>query len=230
VSPSFFDWKNPRNSEDDLLRRLDLKQAFESTKKPTLILEIDPLQGTYVHHILNLKLDSTITREDAVDLMMVADASQRNDGLVDQEENKDKKLEEPADGNIAVLAGLLTRVFQLPGTEFVLMESNFQGHARKKVDSEGDGSTFDDDDGEESTGLQSWHREHKGDQRQLHCEAKISKVDSSCLVVLRDISERFQRFETEKKLVEEITARKKDAEANRFTRHEVKNSILACIG
>jgi signal transduction histidine kinase len=63
------------------------------------------------------------------------------------------------------------------------------------------------------------------------CEAKMTKMESrSCLIILRDISERYQRFETEKKLVEEQTARRKDFEANRFTRHEVKNGILAAIG
>lgn len=50
------------------------------------------------------------------------------------------------------------------------------------------------------------------------------------MIVLRDISERFQRFEAEKQLVIEVTERKKDAEANRFTRHEVKNGLLAAIG
>jgi hypothetical protein len=63
------------------------------------------------------------------------------------------------------------------------------------------------------------------------CEAKMTKMEShSCLIILRDISERYQRFQTEKKLIEEQTARRKDFEANRFTRHEVKNGILAAIG
>lgn len=58
----------------------------------------------------------------------------------------------------------------------------------------------------------------------LKCEAKITKIDeTSCLIIVRDISERFQRFETEKKLIQEVTARNKDGEANRFTRHEIKN-------
>ena len=36
------------------------------------------------------------------------------------------------------------------------------------------------------------------------CEAKMTKMEShSCLIILRDISERYQRFETEKKLVED---------------------------
>ena len=46
---------------------------------------------------------------------------------------------------------------------------------------------------------------------------------------MRDVSERYRRFEAEKRFVFETTARQKDAEANRFTRHEVKNGLLAAI-
>ena len=53
--------------------------------------------------------------------------------------------------------------------------------------------------------------------------------ENAMIVILRDISERFMRFEAEKKVVSETTARLKDAEANRFTRHEVKNGLLAAI-
>lgn len=70
-----------------------------------------------------------------------------------------------------------------------------------------------------------------GVECKLQFEAKITQIGTSGLMlVLRDISERFKRFETEKKLIEEVTARRKDAEANRFSRHEVKNGILAAIG
>ncbi|KAL3939528.1 MAG: hypothetical protein SGBAC_005759 [Bacillariaceae sp.] len=62
------------------------------------------------------------------------------------------------------------------------------------------------------------------------CEANIRMLDyDSMLVVVRDISERTKLFEAEKKTVLETTARRKDAEANRFTRHEVKNGLLAAI-
>jgi hypothetical protein len=70
-----------------------------------------------------------------------------------------------------------------------------------------------------------------GIECKLQFEAKITQIKTSgLLLVLRDISERFKRFEAEKKLIEEVTARRKDAEANRFSRHEVKNGILAAIG
>lgn len=63
------------------------------------------------------------------------------------------------------------------------------------------------------------------------CEANVCRLeDDAILVIVRDISERSQRFEAEKKMVLETTAREKDAEANRFTRHEVKNGLLAAIG
>lgn len=63
------------------------------------------------------------------------------------------------------------------------------------------------------------------------CETKISSLHDDCMVlVLRDISDRVERFAVEKKLVEEQAIRSKDAETNHFTRHEVKNGILASIG
>lgn len=65
----------------------------------------------------------------------------------------------------------------------------------------------------------------------IDCEAKVTRLNNhSLVIILRDISERCKRFEAEKKIVMESTARKKDAEANRFTRHEVKNGLLAAIG
>lgn len=68
-------------------------------------------------------------------------------------------------------------------------------------------------------------------ERSIQCdETKITKLETiAVVIVLRDISERFQRFKAEKQLVIEVTERKKDAEANRFTRHEVKNGLLAAI-
>jgi len=68
-------------------------------------------------------------------------------------------------------------------------------------------------------------------QVNIRCEANITRMEENALViVVRDISERFKRFEAEKKVISETTARLKDAAANRFTRHEVKNGLLAAIG
>jgi signal transduction histidine kinase len=70
-----------------------------------------------------------------------------------------------------------------------------------------------------------------GKVRTIQCEAKITKLaNDAVVVVLRDISERFERFETEKQLVIAVTERKKDSEANRFARNELKNTLLAAIG
>jgi hypothetical protein len=52
----------------------------------------------------------------------------------------------------------------------------------------------------------------------IRCEANITKMEpNAMLIVVRDISERFRRFEAEKKVISETTARLKDAAANRFT-------------
>lgn len=72
-----------------------------------------------------------------------------------------------------------------------------------------------------------------GDSRDflIRSEAKVSRLDDDALIVIvRDISERVRVFEAEKQILFETTSRQKDAEANRFTRHEVKNGLLAALG
>ena len=65
----------------------------------------------------------------------------------------------------------------------------------------------------------------------VHCEAKVRRLDDTAIVVVvRDISERFKRFEAESRARVEQNSREKDAKANRFTKHEVKNGLLAAIG
>lgn len=62
------------------------------------------------------------------------------------------------------------------------------------------------------------------------CEANIRWLeDEAMFMLIRDISEQSRRFEAERTMIMQTTARKKDAEANRFTRHEVKNGLLAAI-
>ena len=61
-------------------------------------------------------------------------------------------------------------------------------------------------------------------------EVKVTRLEENAVVVVvRNVSERYRRFEAEKRFVYETTARRKDAEANRFQRHEVKNGLLAAI-
>ena len=76
--------------------------------------------------------------------------------------------------------------------------------------------------------IRSSNNEH---QFSMRCEANITRMEQEAiLIVVRDISERYRRFEAEKKVISETTARLKDAAANRFTRHEVKNGLLSAIG
>jgi len=76
-----------------------------------------------------------------------------------------------------------------------------------------------------------WIRDRDNSQFSIRSEAKVSRLDENAMIVIvRDISERVKVFEAEKKVLFETTSRLKDAEANRFTRHEVKNGLLAAIG
>jgi hypothetical protein len=68
------------------------------------------------------------------------------------------------------------------------------------------------------------------EESQTFFEVKVTKSgDDSIVVVIRDISERYRRFEAEKRFVCETSARQRDAEANRFTKHEIKNGLLGSI-
>ena len=74
-------------------------------------------------------------------------------------------------------------------------------------------------------------RNQNADLETVQCEAKVTRIEDTALfLVIRDVSERFRRFEAEKIALSEMTAREKDSEANRFTRHEVKNGLLAALG
>jgi hypothetical protein len=65
----------------------------------------------------------------------------------------------------------------------------------------------------------------------IHCEVKRSSLmdDSSCIFVLRDISDRVARFETEKQLLRQTTEMRKDEETSKFARHETKNGVLDAL-
>jgi hypothetical protein len=57
-----------------------------------------------------------------------------------------------------------------------------------------------------------------GNQKEKRCEAKISLLkDGQAVIAMRDISDRLEKFEAEKRLVEECAIKKKDAEANQFS-------------
>ena len=65
----------------------------------------------------------------------------------------------------------------------------------------------------------------------IHCELKVSqKVPGSFVAIVCDITDRQKLVEAEKRAHAETMARQKDAQnANRFTRHEIKNGLLSGI-
>ena len=72
---------------------------------------------------------------------------------------------------------------------------------------------------------------HRMDGSLIKGEIKVSKHgDDAVIAVVRDVTERYLRFDAERRVHSEALARQKDAHAvNRFTRHEIKNGLLAGI-
>ena len=66
-----------------------------------------------------------------------------------------------------------------------------------------------------------------GKMNGIDVEINISKMGNKLLSVVRNITDRIKRFEAEKELAIQTMARKKDAEANSFIRHEVKNGLFS---
>ena len=66
---------------------------------------------------------------------------------------------------------------------------------------------------------------------EVRCEIKVSEhAEQAVIAVIRDVTERYKRFEAEQRAYSETAQRQRDAQAvNRFTRHEVKNGLLAGI-
>jgi len=69
-----------------------------------------------------------------------------------------------------------------------------------------------------------------GKMNGIDVESILSKMGEKTLSVTRDITDRLKRHEAEKALAVQTTARTKDAEANSFIRHEVKNGLFSAIG
>ncbi|GKZ00620.1 hypothetical protein MPSEU_001014100 [Mayamaea pseudoterrestris] len=63
------------------------------------------------------------------------------------------------------------------------------------------------------------------------CEIKVSyHTNNSIIAVVRDVTERYRRFEAERRAHSEALARQRDAQSQtRFVRHEVKNGLLSGI-
>tara|TARA_A100001011_G_scaffold394642_2_gene487570 strand:- start:2832 stop:5207 length:2376 start_codon:yes stop_codon:yes gene_type:complete len=69
-----------------------------------------------------------------------------------------------------------------------------------------------------------------GKMNGIDVESILTKMGDKTLSVTRDITDRLKRHEAEKALAIQKTARKKDAEANSFIRHEVKNGLFSAMG
>lgn len=67
--------------------------------------------------------------------------------------------------------------------------------------------------------------------KKVMCEIKVSRhTEHTTVAVVRDVTERYRRFEAESRVHAETIARQRDMHtANRFTRHEVKNGLLSGI-
>lgn len=61
------------------------------------------------------------------------------------------------------------------------------------------------------------------------CEVHSTRSDEGVVVIIRDVTDRLRRQEAEKAVLRAAIERQKDEEANRFTRHEVKNGVLAAL-
>ena len=69
-----------------------------------------------------------------------------------------------------------------------------------------------------------------GKMNGINVESILSKMGNKTLSVTRDITDRLKRHEVEKALAIQTTAREKDAQANSFIRHEIKNGLFSAIG
>mmetsp|Transcript_126436 Transcript_126436/g.354044 ORF Transcript_126436/g.354044 Transcript_126436/m.354044 type:complete len:962 (+) Transcript_126436:88-2973(+) len=69
------------------------------------------------------------------------------------------------------------------------------------------------------------------DGSQCNCEMRVlPHAENGMIAVVRDVSERFRRFEAERKAEAEALRRQKESQSQtRFVRHEVKNGLLAGI-
>jgi hypothetical protein len=73
------------------------------------------------------------------------------------------------------------------------------------------------------------HCDESRENDKVLCEMKVSRyTEQTAVAIVRDVTERYRRFEAESRAHAETIARQRDMHtANRFTRHEVKNGLLA---
>lgn len=183
----------------------------------SIMLEISPNLGTFC--FFPVDLSKPVTRVDAWNIQQARSSSRKEFGtLSDSLEGSETGT--TAEKNLTTIAHLALQVCQ---SHLVDRDS----------DDDGDSTDSQSDNADESWMLQELFAPPKDGshkQSRVKCEAKVTPIDAGALLlVLRDVSERYERFEVEKQLLQEVIVRKKDAEAIRFTRHEVKNGLLAAI-
>lgn len=80
---------------------------------------------------------------------------------------------------------------------------------------------YEDDDGDGSSHLS---------RRIVEVGASMhDALNGSLVVVVRDVTDRIERQQAEKEAIYLAAARERDEEANRFTRHEVKTSVIGAL-
>ena len=92
-----------------------------------------------------------------------------------------------------------------------------------------------DDDRRQPQKEEGQHQEEHRHQQRL-CEVTYSSNDDEApggtaglVIIVREVTDRVMREEAERAALYERAAREKDEEANCFTQHEVKNSLLAAL-
>lgn len=96
-----------------------------------------------------------------------------------------------------------------------------------QIDHDDDGDT----DNSKGSNCLTVHPVQRLNGEEVRCEIKVSQhADHALIAVIRDVTERYRRFDAEQRAHAETAQRQRDAQAvNRFTRHEVKNGLLAGI-
>jgi len=87
---------------------------------------------------------------------------------------------------------------------------------RAEVRSGGEGPAKETDGSDEGGGVQV-------------CEVHATPSEEGLVICIRNVTDRVRLAEAEKEVLAAAIERQKDEEANRFTRHEVKNGVLAAM-
>eukprot|EP00549_Striatella_unipunctata_P026075 CAMPEP_0118716132 /NCGR_PEP_ID=MMETSP0800-20121206/27315_1 /TAXON_ID=210618 ORGANISM="Striatella unipunctata, Strain CCMP2910" /NCGR_SAMPLE_ID=MMETSP0800 /ASSEMBLY_ACC=CAM_ASM_000638 /LENGTH=697 /DNA_ID=CAMNT_0006622487 /DNA_START=667 /DNA_END=2760 /DNA_ORIENTATION=- len=138
----------------------------------------------------------------------------------------------PYDGNIegAILMNL-GRYHDLAVEGSAIIRVAWDAHSSKGEEANDSSSSNNDNSNNKSSTLLMHQFQKESGDSSCACEMKISPHGNDALVVVvRDVTERVKRYDAERRAHLETLARQRDAQAiNRFTRHEVKNGLLASM-